>query len=66
MKTIKNYGPHLLAKIKARWVGPFTITHKVSLVAYRVDLSPGWRLQPIFHIDKLKKYIHSEEFLREV
>ena len=65
-KHIKNYCPHLPAKIKARWVGPFTITQKVSPVAYRVDLPPGWRLHPIFHIDKLKKYIRSEEFLREV
>ena len=65
-KHIKNYCPHLPAKIKARWVGPFTITQKVLPVAYRVDLPPVWRLHPVFHIDKLKKYIRSEEFLREV
>ena len=65
-KHIKNYCPHLPAKIKTRWVGHFTITPKVSPVAYRVDLPPGWRLHPIFHVDKLKKYIRSEEFLREV
>ena len=35
-------------------------------MAYRVDLPPGWCLHPVFHIDKLKKYIHSEEFLWEV
>ena len=62
-KHINNYFPHLPAKIKARWVGPFTITQKVSPVAYRVDLPPGWHLHPVFHIDKLKKYIRSEEFL---
>ena len=28
-----------------------------------MDLSPGWCLHPVFHIDKLKKYICSEEFL---
>ena len=60
-KHIKNYCPHLPAKIKARWVGPFTITQKVSLVAYRVELPPGSCLHPIFHIDKLKRYIRSEE-----
>ena len=27
-KHIKNYCPHLPAKIKARWVGPFTITQQ--------------------------------------
>ena len=40
-KRIKNYCPHLPAKIKARWVGPFTMTQKVSLVAYRVGLPLG-------------------------
>ena len=65
-KHIKNYCPHLLVKIKARWVGPFTITQQVSPVAYRVNLPPSWCLHPIFHVDKLKKYICSEEFLREV
>ena len=65
-KNIKNYCPHLPAKIKARWVGPFTITQRVSPVAYRVDLPPGWRLHPVSHIDQLKKYIRLEEFLREV
>ena len=65
-KHIKNYCHHLPAKIKARWVGPFTITQKVSSVAYRVDLPPSWHLHPGFHIDKVKKYIHSEEFLWEV
>ena len=64
--NIKSYCPHLPAKIKARWVGPFTITQKVSPVAYRVELPPNWRLHLVFHIDKLKKYIHSEEFSREV
>ena len=62
-KHIKNYCLLLPTKIKARWVGRFTITQKVSPMAYRVDLPPGWRRHPIFHINKLKKYILSEEFL---
>ena len=64
-KHIKNYCRHLPTKIKARWVGPFTITQKVSPMAYRVDLHPSWCLHPVFHIDKLKKYIHFDEFLWE-
>ena len=35
-------------------------------MAYKVDLPPGWQIHPVFHIDSLKWYIRSEEFLREV
>ena len=65
-KRIKNFGPHLPTKIKARCVGSFVITPKVLLVAYQVDLPLGWYLHLVFHIEKLKRYIRSEEFLREV
>ena len=44
----------------------FIITQKVSRVTYRADLPLGWHLHPVFHVDKLKKYIRSEELLREV
>ena len=67
--TIANlcsYCPHLPPKIKVRWVGPFRITREISLVAYELDLPPGWRIHPVFHVSKLKSYICSEEFLREV
>ena len=63
--NFKNFFPHLPAKINVRWVEPFAITPKALPVAYRVDLPLGWRLYPVFHIDKLKHYIHSEEFLWE-
>ena len=65
-KNIKNYCPLLPPKIKAGWVAPFVTTQKASLVAYLVELPLGWRLHPVFHLDKLKCYIHSEEFSREV
>ena len=38
----------------------------VSPIAFGLDLSLGWRLHPVFHTSKLKRYICSEEFLREV
>ena len=39
--NLKNYCPHLLTKIKSQWLGPFAITHRVSLITYRVDLLRG-------------------------
>ena len=64
--NLRNNCPHLPAKLRARWVGPFTISRVVSPVAYKVDLPPGWQIHPVFHIDSLKRYIRSEEFLQEV
>ena len=64
--NLRSYCPHLPSKIKARWVGPFHITREISPAAYGLDLSPGWRIHPVSHVSKLKRYIRSEEFLREV
>ena len=67
--TIANlcsYCPHLPPKVKPRWVGSFCIIQEISQVAYGLNFPPGWRIHPIFHVNKLKRYIHSEEFLWEV
>ena len=64
--NLRTYCPNLPPKIKARWVGPFRIQKIVSPVAFGLDLPPGWRIHPVFHTNKLKRCIHSEEFLREV
>ena len=45
---------------------PFRIQKIVSPVAFGLDLPPGWRIHPVFHTSKLKRYIRLEEFLREV
>ena len=64
--NLSNSCPHLPAKLRAWWVGPFTISQVVSPVAYKVDLPPGWQIHPVFHIDRLKWYVRLEEFLREL
>ena len=51
----RNYCPHLPLKIKARWVKPFCITRKILPVAYGLDLPPGWRIHPVFHVSKRKR-----------
>ena len=47
-------------------MGPFTVNKVVSPVAYRLDLPQGWKIHPIFHVSHLKRYLQSEEFVREV
>ena len=37
----------------------------ISLVAYRLDLHPAWRIHPIFHVLNLKRFQRSKEFKRE-
>ena len=64
--NLRNCCPHLPAKLRARWFGPFTISRVVSPVAYKVDLPLGWQIHPIFHIERLKWYVRSKEFLWEV
>ena len=64
--NLQTYCPNLPPKIKARWVGPFCIHKLVSPVAFGLDLPQGWRIHLVFHTSKLKRYIRSEEFLREV
>ena len=65
-KHLRTYAQHLPVKLRRRWVGPFTIRRVVSPVAYALDLPPGWHIHATFHVSKLKRYIRSEEFLREV
>ena len=52
--NLRTYCPHILQKIKARWIGPFHITKAVSPVVLGLDLPPGWWIYPIFHLSKLK------------
>ena len=39
-----------------RWVGPFRVLHKVSSVAYRIELPPTWKVHKVFHISLLRSY----------
>ena len=64
-RNLRTFGQHIPAKLRRRWVGPFTITKAISPVAYRLDLPLGWQIHPTFHVSSLKRYIRHPEFERE-
>ncbi|OMO79271.1 reverse transcriptase [Corchorus capsularis] len=47
-------------KLTPRFYGPFPIVDRVGLVAYKVQLSEGSRLHPVFHVSCLKKFHGTE------
>ena len=63
---LRTFAVHLPAKLRRRWVGPFTITKVVSSVDFRLDLPPRWQIYLIFHASNLKAYIRHLDFKREV
>ena len=63
---LRNLDTHLPVKLRRRWVGPFAVQRVISPVAYRLDLPPGWKVHPTFHVGILKRYQRSSEFVREV
>ena len=65
-KHLRNLDLHLPVKLRRRWVGPFAVCKVVSPVAYRLSLPQGWQIHPTFHVSKLKRYLRSDEFVREV
>jgi hypothetical protein len=54
-------------KKKLDWkrLGPFSIESKISPTAYRLRLPDGWRMHPVFHVSKLRRYT-PDEFRRPI
>ena len=56
----------LPAKLRRRFIGPFTISRKISKVAYTLDLPSHWKVHPTFHVSKLRKFYDEPRFFPPV
>jgi hypothetical protein len=50
-------------KLKPRYLGPFRVLEKKSNLVYKLELPVDWKIYPVFHVSKLRKYVDgTEEF----
>ncbi|CAG8622037.1 7437_t:CDS:2 [Paraglomus occultum] len=52
-------------KLSPKYLGPYTISAKISSTSYRLDLPSTLKIHPVFHVSMLKPYQQFEEFNRE-
>ncbi len=43
-------------KLLPKWIGPFEVVQVVGPVAYKLNMNPGWRVHPVFHVSLLEPY----------
>jgi hypothetical protein len=43
-------------KLLPKWIGPFKGVQKVGPVSYKVEMNPGWRVHPVFHVSLVELY----------
>ena len=41
--------PGLTCKLAAKWAGPYCVVASVGHVAFRLELSPAWKIHDVFH-----------------
>jgi hypothetical protein len=43
-------------RLLPKWIGPFKVVQKVGPVSYKLEMNPGWRVHPVFHVSLLELY----------
>ena len=43
-------------KLSPRWIGPFRVSARVGMVAYRLELPSQYKFHNVFHVSLLKAY----------
>jgi hypothetical protein len=54
--------PYQTRKLAPKRHGPFTITQRISPVAFKLELPPTWTIHDIFHASLLTPYKEMEEY----
>ena len=52
-------------KLRAKFMGPYTIIKVVSPVSYKLELPPKWKIHPVIYISQLQPYVQISKFSQQ-